>query len=256
METPGTILKREREARGYSLREISSITRIPMRALQNLEEDRYDLFPAEVFTRGFLRNYARELQVNCDDLLLSYNALRNQRGAVSSRAADLLPSLLQPAASSSPATRRVTKKSGPSTAAVTPSVVTASIAPAMPRRSLSGAVSAPGAAGPATATVAVDNQRTFRFAYLIVFLVVAGSLGLSIVFTGTGEAEEAAKRNRPIAGASMSGDSSRWMMRDGDAASPAPAIGAPIDTAFEAKPNAAQPGGPLVDDLDEEDDEF
>jgi transcriptional regulator with XRE-family HTH domain len=245
METPGTILKREREARGYSLREISSITRIPLRALQNLEEDRYDLFPAEVFTRGFLRNYARELQVNCDDLLLAYNALRSQRGAVSSsRASDLIPSLLQPA---TPAVARRAKKSSPGLAPVT------SAAPPIPPTSTRRAQGAAPATSSPAAAVAADSQRTFRFAYLLVFLVVAGSLGLSIAFTGTGEAEEAARRARPIAGSAS--DSSRWMMRD-EAAAPAPGYGAVIDTALEADPRAGASSGALIDDLDDDGDDF
>lgn len=243
METPGTILKREREARGLSMRDISSITRIPMRSLQHLEDDRYDMFPAEVFTRGFLRNYARELHLNCDDLLLAYNALRNQRGAVSSRAADMLPSILQPSPAQPQAARR-TKKSAPSFPAALPPA--ASATGRLPfSRAPEGSNASPHSVS------AVDNQRTFRFAYLIVILVVAGSLGLSVLFTGTGEAEEAANRTRPIA---ASADNARWMMRDEGLTAPPPVTGPQIDTALEAPPANSIPSGPLVDDLDEDED--
>jgi flagellar biosynthesis protein FlhG len=55
----GADLRRIREARGVSLRHIASVTKIGMRFLEYLEEDRFELLPAPVYLRGFLQEYAR-----------------------------------------------------------------------------------------------------------------------------------------------------------------------------------------------------
>ncbi|MFI4943214.1 MAG: helix-turn-helix domain-containing protein [Burkholderiales bacterium] len=62
-ELPATLtgadLRRLREARGMSLRHIASVTKIGMRYLEYIEEDRFALLPAPVYLRGFLQEYAR-----------------------------------------------------------------------------------------------------------------------------------------------------------------------------------------------------
>ena len=45
--------------RGLSLRHIASVTKIGMRYLEYIEEDRFALLPAPVYLRGFLQEYAR-----------------------------------------------------------------------------------------------------------------------------------------------------------------------------------------------------
>ena len=55
----GADLRRLREARGMSLRHIASVTKIGMRYLEYIEEDRFALLPAPVYLRGFLQEYAR-----------------------------------------------------------------------------------------------------------------------------------------------------------------------------------------------------
>ena len=55
----GADLRRIREARGISLRHIASVTKIGLRFLEYLEEDRFALLPAPVYLRGFLQEYAR-----------------------------------------------------------------------------------------------------------------------------------------------------------------------------------------------------
>jgi cytoskeletal protein RodZ len=71
-ETPGTVLRKAREAQGISARELAAITRIAPRLVHSLEEDRYDDLPAEVFVRGFLRNCARELRLDPNELVALY----------------------------------------------------------------------------------------------------------------------------------------------------------------------------------------
>jgi curved DNA-binding protein CbpA len=55
----GADLRRRRESRGMSLRHIASVTKIGLRFLEYIEQDRFDFLPAPVYLRGFLQEYAR-----------------------------------------------------------------------------------------------------------------------------------------------------------------------------------------------------
>jgi len=55
----GADLRKIREARGMSLRHIAAVTKIGVRFLEYLEEDRFTFLPAPVYLRGFLQEYAR-----------------------------------------------------------------------------------------------------------------------------------------------------------------------------------------------------
>lgn len=63
MESIGRWLRHEREVRQISLEELAQTTRIPLKMLQHLEEDRHEQLPGEVFARGFLKSYARAIGV-------------------------------------------------------------------------------------------------------------------------------------------------------------------------------------------------
>lgn len=55
----GADLRKIREARGISLRHIATVTKIGLRFLEYVEEDRFAFLPAAVYLRGFLLEYAR-----------------------------------------------------------------------------------------------------------------------------------------------------------------------------------------------------
>jgi len=55
----GADLRKIREARGLSLRHIAAVTKIGVRFLEYLEEDRFAFLPAPVYLKGFLHEYAR-----------------------------------------------------------------------------------------------------------------------------------------------------------------------------------------------------
>lgn len=57
----GPELRRLREARGLSLRHIAGLTKIGLRFLEYIEEDRFAFLPPPVYLRGFLQEYARLL---------------------------------------------------------------------------------------------------------------------------------------------------------------------------------------------------
>jgi len=58
VEVTGDALRRYREARGVSLGQIASVTKIGQRHLEYIEADRFELLPATVYLRGFLQQYA------------------------------------------------------------------------------------------------------------------------------------------------------------------------------------------------------
>ena len=75
----GEQLRQAREASGLSYRDLAVVTKIQASMLQYLEEDRFEEFPAEVFCRGFLRNYARELRLDEDEIIDQYLRQTKQR---------------------------------------------------------------------------------------------------------------------------------------------------------------------------------
>lgn len=68
----GTWLRRQREIREIPLREIAEVTKISVRYLEALEQDRFDVLPAPVFAKGFLREYARFVGLDPDEVINSY----------------------------------------------------------------------------------------------------------------------------------------------------------------------------------------
>jgi len=69
----GEELRREREIRGISLKEIADATKISKRFLEAIERNDHNTLPAPVFTRGFIREYSRYLGLNCDEIVNRYN---------------------------------------------------------------------------------------------------------------------------------------------------------------------------------------
>ena len=66
MSSFGDKLKRERELRGISLREIADGTKISVRFLQALEEDRIEALPGGLFPRAFVKQYALFLGLDAE----------------------------------------------------------------------------------------------------------------------------------------------------------------------------------------------
>src|SRR5271170_564679 len=69
----GERLKRERELREVTLKEITSATRIGPRFLEALENEDWEKLPGGVFNRGFVRAIARYLGLNEEALLGEYD---------------------------------------------------------------------------------------------------------------------------------------------------------------------------------------
>ena len=69
VEALGTYLRNERELRQLTLEEIAQSTRIPIKMLQRIEDDRLDELPGDVFARGFLKSYAQVVGLDADEVL-------------------------------------------------------------------------------------------------------------------------------------------------------------------------------------------
>jgi curved DNA-binding protein CbpA len=75
----GAFLKRVRESRGIALRDIAMQSKIGMRFLEYIEEDRLPYLPAPVYLRGFLQEYARAVGLDAPKVVASYMSRLSKR---------------------------------------------------------------------------------------------------------------------------------------------------------------------------------
>lgn len=81
MESIGERLRGRRRERGLRLQDVEAATRIRLRYIQALEEDRVADLPAEVFTLGFLRAYAQFLELDATGMVNEFKRLHRSSGA-------------------------------------------------------------------------------------------------------------------------------------------------------------------------------
>ncbi|MBZ5514801.1 MAG: DUF4115 domain-containing protein [Acidobacteriia bacterium] len=75
MASFGENLRREREMRGVTLEEISAATKIGVRLLNCLETEDFEKLPGGIFTRSFIRAYARYLGLDEERVLAEYQLI-------------------------------------------------------------------------------------------------------------------------------------------------------------------------------------
>jgi len=71
-ESFGTWLRQQREMREIHLNEIADRTKISLRYLRAMEQDNFELLPGHVFVKGFLREYAKYVGLNPDEVVNFY----------------------------------------------------------------------------------------------------------------------------------------------------------------------------------------
>ena len=81
----GESLRREREMRGVSLEEISVATKISIRFLQAIENEELSKLPGGIFTRSFVRTYARYLGLDEERVLADCQLVGQQKPEVDIR---------------------------------------------------------------------------------------------------------------------------------------------------------------------------
>ena len=71
-ESLGHYLKKEREKKNISLRDVSRNTRVREHLLEAIEADRYDLLPSPTFVKGFLQSYAKYVGLDPNEVVLRF----------------------------------------------------------------------------------------------------------------------------------------------------------------------------------------
>jgi hypothetical protein len=89
-------LRAGRLDRGMSIADIARTTKIQARILEDLEAGETDGLPADVFVRGFVRNYARCVGLSEAEALARYAACSRDAGPVASPAATAVAELYAP----------------------------------------------------------------------------------------------------------------------------------------------------------------
>ena len=69
MKTVGELLQSARIKHGLSVDDVSRITHIRKPYIEALENNEYNLLPSSVYARGFIKNYAENLNLSSDTLL-------------------------------------------------------------------------------------------------------------------------------------------------------------------------------------------
>ncbi len=89
-ETVGEFLKKERELRQITIQEVAEGTKISISRLRLIEENRFDDLPAEVFVRGFIRNYADYIGIDPEEAILRLEEDLKGQSSVSSRQPEMV----------------------------------------------------------------------------------------------------------------------------------------------------------------------
>lgn len=75
---PGKQLREAREARGLTLPETAIKLHLHQRMLRALEADDYDQLPSPIYVRGYLRNYARLLDLDPEHIVAAYDGSEDE----------------------------------------------------------------------------------------------------------------------------------------------------------------------------------
>ena len=97
----GFRLVRAREARGLTLEDAERDTRISRRYLQALEAEQFEVIPAPVYARGFLRSYSQYLGEDPQEMLALFPRDEDEAPPPSANGVPK-PSIQQPLSAQSP----------------------------------------------------------------------------------------------------------------------------------------------------------
>lgn len=74
MAGEGQMLQAAREEKQWSFTNTEEITKIRVRYIQALEEEKYEILPGTTYVKGYLRTYAKQLGLNPDEIIALYNS--------------------------------------------------------------------------------------------------------------------------------------------------------------------------------------
>jgi cytoskeletal protein RodZ len=121
MPTLGEELRRKREERNIDLNDIAESTKIGIRFLKAIEADNYAILPGGIFTRSFIRAFAKRVGMNEDEALNMYieqvapPPVVEQPADSHQKSSKRPPSIIQSYEESTPAPRKKSSKSAPET---------------------------------------------------------------------------------------------------------------------------------------------
>ncbi len=93
-----------RQVKGMSIDDVARVTKIQHRALERIESGQHEGLPAEVFVKGFVRNFARAVGLDEQEALLRYSACGTGASVPTAAARALVDSMseLAPVAAAKP----------------------------------------------------------------------------------------------------------------------------------------------------------
>ncbi len=94
-DTPGLILRTQREKQGLSSEDIAKRTHLDIKIVESIEQDSNEGMPAATYVRGYLRSYAKIVGVDPDHIIRLYNSDSPQPPP------EILPEVKQPSQVSS-----------------------------------------------------------------------------------------------------------------------------------------------------------
>lgn len=85
--SPGALLRSAREAAGLSIEQVAEKLHLLQSVVSSLEKDCYERIRGDTFVRGYIRNYARLVGIDGDEVVGCYNAARGGASRGESRIA-------------------------------------------------------------------------------------------------------------------------------------------------------------------------
>jgi cytoskeleton protein RodZ len=77
--TPGTILRKAREENNLSIGHVADRLCLDIRVIEGLENDNYEKLPSTIFIRGYLRNYAKLLEIPEESIIESFDSIHKSQ---------------------------------------------------------------------------------------------------------------------------------------------------------------------------------
>ncbi len=121
MPTLGEELRRKREDRNIDLNDIAESTKIGIRFLKAIEADNYAILPGGIFTRSFIRAFAKRVGMNEDEAMDMYAQqvapppVVEQPADTHQKSSKHPPSIIQSYENNAPPPRKKSSKSAPET---------------------------------------------------------------------------------------------------------------------------------------------
>ena len=91
METVGVYLRKERESKNLSLREVARLTKISELYLDCIEKDDYEKIPKGPYVKGYISSYSRMIGVDTQQALALYDSANEKKEQADAPQVDIAP---------------------------------------------------------------------------------------------------------------------------------------------------------------------